>query len=312
MKKVAIRLLWHPQAQFAGYHIAEQQNLAQEAGVRIVCEPIRFDQSGTEALLSGDVQMAVASPSHLLESRSPTDLRFILAIQQESPLVYPVKVSSGIDSVAGLQGRHVGVWPGHEDLELRWMLLKAGVADGAVERIPLADTITPFLADEIDCAQMTIYHELHQAEEVEGHDRLRVFTADPLGASLLKDGLLVHRNWIEQNLDLAQITINAILHGWTLAFTNEDAALDACSRARPDMSRTEHARQLRDIKGLSLRGASLTHGLGYPDPRHIKQALEAMRDLGIPTTGLREEDAVDTSFWHHAPAEWRSASWPQN
>jgi ABC-type nitrate/sulfonate/bicarbonate transport system substrate-binding protein len=312
MKKLRIRLLWHPQAQFAGYHIAEQMNLAREAGAHIVCEPIRFDQSGTEALLSGDVQMAVASPSHLLESRCPVDLRFILAIQQESSLVYPVRVGSGIESVADLRDRRVGVWPGHEDLELRWMLLKAGVADGAVERIPLSNTVTPFLAGEIDCAQMTAYHELHQAEEAAGHDRFRVFTAAPLGASLLKDGLLVHRNWIERNRDLVQVTVNAILQGWTLAFTNEEVALDACSRARPDMSRTEHARQLRDIRVLSLRGATLTHGLGYPDPQHIEHALRAMHDLGIPTAGLPGEDAADTSFWHNAPAEWRSASWTQD
>jgi len=312
MKEVRIRLLWRPQAQFAGYHIAERMNLAREAGVSIVCEPIRADQPGTEALFSGDVQMAVASPSHLLESRYPADLRFILAIQQESSLVYPVKMSSEIESVAGLRGRRVGVWPGHEDLELRWMLLKAGVADGGTERIPLADTVTPFLADEIDCAQMTIYHELHHAEESAGHDRLRILTANPLGASLLKDGLLVHQRWIEKNRDLVQVTVDAILTGWSLAFTNEKAALDACMDARSDMSRAEHARQLRDIRGLSLQGASLTHGLGYPDPRHIRRALDAMRDLGIPTTGLPGEDAVDTSFWHNAPVEWRSANWPPN
>ncbi len=312
MQEVRIRLLWHPQAQFAGYHIAEQMNLAKKAGVHIVCEPIRFDQSGTEALLSGDAEMAVASPSHLLESRCPADLRFVLAIQQESPLVYPVKANSGIESVADLRGRRVGVWPGHEDLELRWMLLKAGVADGAVERIPLANTVAPFLAGEIDCAQMTTYHELHQAEEAAGRDRLRTFTAAPLGASLLKDGLLVHRNLIEQTRDLVQATVNAILHGWTLAFTNEDVALDACLMARPDMTRTEHARQLRDIRGLSLLGASLTHGLGYPDPQHFDYVLRAMHDLGIPTAGLPGEDAADTSFWHNAPAAWRSANWSQN
>jgi NitT/TauT family transport system substrate-binding protein len=309
MQTVRIRLLWYPQAQFAGYHLAQHLNLTRNAGFRIECESINFTQPATQALLSGDVEMAVASPSHLLESKRPGDLRFLLTIQQESSLVYPVRTCSGIDNPTDLRGRRVGVWPGHEDLELRWMLKKTGLDEGSVERIPLSNTVDALIAGSVDCAQMTIYHELHKAEHELGSNKLRVFSAATVGASLIKDGLLARNDWLKRNREQAQAAVDAILQGWTLAFKDQELTLDACVKARPDVIRAEHAAQLRDIRQLSLQGATCTHGLGYPDPQHIRRCLQAMQDLGLEVADLSGGDVVDASFWQNAPAKWRSKEW---
>lgn len=308
MPTVRIRLLWHPQAQFAGYHVAEHLRLA--AGIELVCQPMTPGQGPVEAVLERRVEMAVASPSHLIESSDPAALSLLLAIQQESPLVYPVKRSAGIRRLADLAGRKVGVWPGHEDLEFRWMLMKAGVAVTDVERIPLPDTVQPFVSGAIDCAQMTTYHELHQIEQALGHDALHLFSARDVEASLLKDGLIARKDWLARNRAAAQAAVDAVLQGWSRAFTDESTALDVCAQVRPDMSRDEHASQLRDIRALSLRAAALTHGLGFPDPRHAARALLAMRDADGKAPALAAADIVDESFWQAAPARWRAASWP--
>lgn len=310
MQTIRIRLLWHPQAQFAGYHIAEHLRLAAEAGVEILCQPMAPGQGPVEAVLERRVEMAVASPSHLIESSDPGALVLLLAIQQESPLVYPVKRAAGIERLADLRGRKVGVWPGHEDLEFRWMLMQGGVGVDGVERIPLPDTVRPFVAGAIDCAQMTTYHELHEAELALGADALRLFSAADVGASLLKDGLLARKDWLARNPAAAQAAVDAVLQGWTRAFTEENLALEVCAKVRPDMSRDEHAAQLRDIRALSLRGATLTRGLGYPDPQHVARALQAMRDVEGRAPALGVADIVDPSFWRAAPARWRATGWP--
>jgi ABC-type nitrate/sulfonate/bicarbonate transport system substrate-binding protein len=310
MNTVRIRLLWHAQAQFAGYHIAEQHRLASTAGTEIACEPIVFGESGTDAVLAGKVEMAVASPSHLLEAKDPAALAFILAIQQESPLVYPAKRTSGIADLADLEGRKVGVWPGHEDLELRWMLRRAGVDERKVERVPVNDTVAALVEDRVAAAQMTVYHELHQAEHRLGSDALLPFAAQPYGASLLKDGLLARRDWLASNGAVAQAVVDAVLQGWTIAFTDAEAALAACAVARPDMAREEHAAQLRDIRALSLRGATLAHGLGYPDAEHVARALQAMREVGLTAPALDPAAVADRRFWQAAPARWRADAWP--
>ena len=308
MKTVRIRLLWHKQAQFAGYLLAESLGLARHAGIDIVCEGLDFACKHVEAVLTGQSEMAVASPAHLLESRSPERLRWLLAIQQKSPLVYPARRSDGIAELGDLAGRKVGVWPGHEDLELRWMLSKAGLPAEAVTRVEMPDTVKPFLAGETASGQMTNYHELHQVEETVAKDDLVLFEAAPYGATILKDGLIADAGLCEDEPALVQAVVDAVLQGWTLAFTEPQRALEACCAARPDMSHAEQARQLQAIRELSLTGATLSQGLGYPDPDHMAKAATALAEVGetAPSTvGL-----ADPGFWHNAPAEFRRSDWP--
>lgn len=308
MTTVRIRLLWHKQAQFAGYLLAEKLGLARRAGVDIVCEGLDFSQKHVAAVLSGATQMAVASPAHILESRDPAALRFVLAIQQESPLVYPVRRSDGIATLAGLAGRKVGVWPGHEDLELRWMLLRAGVDPDAVTRVELPDTVGPFLAGELASAQMTNYHELHHVEHELGRDAIRVFYGKDGGSSILKDGLAVSAAFVAENPAAVQAVVDAVLEGWTIAFTDPDRAVAVCLEARPDMGEAEHRRQLADIRALAMTGATLSHGLGYPDPAHVARAVEAIGD--VERRGVPHEGILDQRFWQAAPASFRAKDWP--
>ena len=306
MKTVRIRLLWHKQAQFAGYLIAEREKLAEAAGVRLICEPIRFDEPGLAAVIGGRAEFAVSSPSHLLESNWARELRFLLAIQQESALVYPVFEDSGIARISDLAGRRIAVWPGNEDLELKWMLHKAGVSAGAVSRVPTADTSAALFTRQVDCAQMTTYHELGHAR---AHGALRLFSAAAVGASLLKDGLVASRGWLAANGEVAQAAIAAILRGWTIAFTDADRAVSICVEARPDMPAAEHRAQLAAIRDLSCRHATLSEGLGYPDPRHVDRVLAAMTDLGMVSPGVTAGEVTDARFWRAAPASWRSRTW---
>ncbi|MFZ5675567.1 MAG: ABC transporter substrate-binding protein [Pseudomonadota bacterium] len=307
MTTVRIRLLWHKQAQFAGFLLAEKLGLARKKGVEIVCEGLDFNMKHVAAVLSGATQMSVASPAHILESRAPEKLRFLLTIQQESPLVYPARKARGIARPTDLKGGKIGVWPGHEDLELRWMLQRAGLGPDAVERIAMPDTVGPFLKDELVSAQMTNYHELHVVEKALGHDALTIFSARDYDCSLIKDGLVVARDFAAEQPEAVQAVVDAVLEGWTIAFTEPDRAIDACRDARPDMSVEEHQQQLADIRALALRGATLTEGLGYPDPRHVTRAAQAMAE--VEDKKVDHTDTLDPRFWRAAPEAFRKRSW---
>lgn len=305
--RVRIRLLWLKQAQFAGYLMAEHLGLGRERGVEIVCEAADPTHSPIEVLLSGAADFCVASPAHALESRAPGALRWLLTVQQVSPLVYPVRAASGVEGLGDLAGRSIAVWPGGEDLELRWMLTRAGLAPGAVERLEALDTVTPFVADEVACAQMTIYHELREAEARLKGEALRLFSGDAVGCSLVKDGLMTSRALVEERQEMVQAVVDAALEGWTLAFDEPERAVDVCARARPEVSRCHHAAQLADIRALALGGATRRDGLGVPDPAHLDGAARAIREVegrAVETTGIR-----DDRFFRRAPAPFRRAAW---
>lgn len=312
MQTIRIRLLWHPQAQFAGYHLAEHLDLGRQAGIKLVCEPIRFEQSGMAALRSGEVEMAVASPGHLLKSEIAPELRFILAIQQDSSLVYPVRTNSGIRTPTDLAGRKVGVWPGQEDLEFRWMLKKAGLSEADVARLPMPDTVSAFVAGDVDCAQMTVYHELHEAEKALGKSNLRCLAAGAYDASLLKDGLIARRDWLAANRETAQAAVDAIMQGWTIAFDEPERAVSVCAGLRRGMTADTQRAQLADIRDLSIRNATVRQGLGFPDPIHVGRTMSAMTDLGLPVPRNTADDIVDASIWSAVPPEWRRTTWARD
>lgn len=309
MTTIRIRLLWHKQAQFAGYLLAEELDLARGRGVGIRCDGLDFSCKHVASVLAGAAEMAVASPAHLLESAAPGRLRWLLTIQQESPLVYPARRSEGITRLADLAGRRIGVWPGSEDLELRWLLAGAGLAADAVTRVEVPDTVGPFLRNEIALGQMTRYHELHQLEAQVPPGDLTVFSAAGAGRSLIKDGLVADAGLVAREPETVQAVVDAVMEGWTIAFDEPERAIAACLRARPDMTREEHARQLADIRALSLTGKALSEGLGFPDPAHMEAAARAIRETGghdVPAGGLR-----DDRFWKAVPAAFRRRSWPE-
>lgn len=309
MTIIRIRLLWHKQAQFAGYLLAEELGLARASGVEIRCEGLDFACKHVNSILTGAAEMAVASPAHILESAAPERLRWLMAVQQVSPLVYPARRSDGIAGLADLAGRKIGVWPGGEDLEFRWLLASAGVPQDAVTRVQMPDTVGPFLKGEIASGQMTSYHELHQVEDEVAAEDLVVFSGRDAGKSVLKDGLVADAALVAENPQVVQAVVDAVLEGWTIAFDDPERAIAACQRARPDISRADHARQLADIRALSLTGASLTEGLGYPDPAHLQAAARAIREVEgheVATGGV-----LDDRFWNAAPAAFRRTVWEQ-
>jgi len=302
LKSVRIRLLWHAQAQFAGYLIAEQAALGTSRGITLKTSPIDFGCGSIEALCRGEVEFAVASPAHLLESPHAAQLVMVLAVQQDSALVYPAHRDRGIERIADLAGRRVGVWPGHEDLELRWMLLRAGVAPEAVTRVPMVDTIGPFLAGDVDCAQTTVYHELRRVvDALGGADRVTLFRAGDHGAALLKDGLLTTRRMAREHPDVVQAVVDTVIEGWAIAFAEPARAVDACLHANPTLARDDQAEQLREIHKLAQHGAARVHGLGYPDPQHMTRAAQAMSDLGYRVPP--DIDAANSvEFWSRSSA----------
>jgi len=303
---VRIRLLWLPQAQFAGYLLAEQETRFQGKGPRIICQGADFSTGPTDAVLRGECEFAVASPAHILESGASADLVWLLTIQQESPLVYPVSRTSGIEGPGDLAGCRVAVWPGSEDLELQWMIARAGLDANRVRRLPVADTVAAYLSGEADCAQMTSYHELHLLEAaLPGEGEFRLLRAADQGIGILKDGLIARRDFVEKNGTLVEDVVCAVLAGWTLAFTDTKAAIEACLATRPELDSEGQARQLEDIRMLSRRGATRSHGLGYPDPVHADNALAAARETGLPGPLVTASEMTMQRFWHSAPPALR-------
>ncbi len=308
METATINLMWHPQAQFAGYLVAERLSLGEQFDIRLETTPLDFDVGPVRSVLSGASDFGVASPAHIVES-VPQDLNLLLVIQQDSPLVYPVRKDSGITQLSQLVGQKVGVWPGGEDLEFRWMLRRANVDPQAVERVAQEDTVAPFIAGETKCAQITVYHELHQIEDAGlTRDELHLFVPEDFDASLIKDGLIARRSLVQERPDFVQAVVNTVLSGWAWAFRNREEAVDICTDSWFGLSKTEQDKQLRDIRALTFVGATLEYGLGFPDSVHVARAVSALEALGEEIDNAVLQGVIEDRFWTDAPPDTKIRS----
>jgi NitT/TauT family transport system substrate-binding protein len=310
MEKVRLRLLWHPQPQFAGALVAQHRGIARACGLDLVCQPLDFAEGPVAAVLAGNADLCIASPAHLLESEDPAALALLLVFQQKSPLVYPAWRDHGVSEISDLAEKRVAVWPGGEDLELRWMLTRAGVDPESVERVATGDTAGLLLSGEVSCAQMTIYHEYHEFLNAGGQaDRVLALRAADYGADLLKDGVIARRDWIQADPQRTQALVETLLEGWTQALRDRADTLALCQQVRPDMDAAHHEQQYEDIRGLILTGPTLEQGLGYPGAEPMARAAEALFEVEGRKTEGAPQDFIAEDFWKAAPESLRSASW---
>ncbi len=308
--KVRLRLLWYPQAQFIGALLAEHSEIASQYGIELECQPVDFDEGPISAILSNHADLCVASPSHIFESSKPESLVFLLTFQQSSSLVYLARRDHGIDNIHCLAGKRIAVWPGSEDLELRWMLHKAGVPSSDIEFVPTGDTVQMLLSGEVSCAQMTTYNEYIEYLEHGGNEinTLTLFARD-YGADLIKDGIVATRSWLEADPDRAQAVVDSILAGWMHSLDFPDKAIELCMKLRPDVDRQFHWMQFNDIKNLINCGATSSHGLGFPDIRHLRQSAKAVADLHKNKFNFDLEMLVEEKYWYSASASIRRPKW---
>lgn len=310
MLKVRLRLLWFPQAQFAGTLLAEHSEIATRHGIDLRCQPVNLAESPISAVMSGRADLCVASPSHILESDDPKSLAYLLTFQQASSLVYLARRDHGVDSIHSLAGKRIAVWPGSEDLELKWMLHKAGVASGEIEFVPTQDTVQLLMAGEVSCAQMTTYNEYFEYFERGGKltDVLRLSARD-WDADLIKDGIIAKKDWLEAHPVRAQAAVSSLLEGWTRALDNANEAIELCAKIRPDVDKRFHEMQFNEIRKLIVNAATISHGLGYPDSRHVLQAAKAVSDLHAREFKDSIDGFVAANFWRSAEPSFRRSRW---
>jgi sarcosine oxidase subunit beta len=288
MTPVRIRLLWHPQPQFAGYLLAQHEGYAAARDIALTCVPMDGSAGPIEALRSGACEFAVASPAHMLESDAPEELVMLLAVQQTSALCYGVHRAAGIASASDLAGKRIAVWPGGEDLELRWMLQRAHVPAGAATLVPVNDTVAALANGDVDGAQMTTYHEVFELEHrVDSLAAYAFLDAASYGAALLKDGLFARRRWVAEHPDLVQAVIDAVLEGWTVAFAQPEVAIGRCAalrrhaHARPRLSRPRPPRRGAGGRGRGRRAPARR------EPRRVRRRPLLGRRAGRVPAGRR-------------------------
>lgn len=239
LTSIKLQLQWLPQAQFAGYYIAQEKGYFADEGfddVEIV--PSGGDIVPQDALVAGDVDFAVAWVPKVLGSieASGVELTDIAQVFQASGTTQVSWKDSGITSVADFEGKRIGSWGFGNEWEI-FAAMAADDLDSTTVSITTQDfSMNALLDGDVDAAQAMTYNELAQVLETVNPATGELYTMDDLDViyyedtdgAMLQDALWADTQRLSDDpayADAAVRFLKAVAKGWLYARDNpEDAA----------------------------------------------------------------------------------------
>lgn len=239
LTSIKLQLQWLPQAQFAGYYIAQEKGYFADEGfddVEIV--PSGGDIVPQDALVAGDVDFAVAWVPKVLGSieASGVELTDIAQVFQTSGTTQVSWKGSGITSVADFEGKRIGSWGFGNEWEI-FAAMAADDLDSTTVSITTQDfSMNALLDGDVDAAQAMTYNELAQVLETVDPATGELYTMDDLDViyyedtdgAMLQDALWADTQRLSDDpayADAAVRFLKAVAKGWLYARDNpEDAA----------------------------------------------------------------------------------------
>jgi len=225
LRKAKLALLWQPQAQFAGYLVAQEKGIYRRHGIDLTIALGGPGRSPADALRDGSAQFATLWLATALQHRGAgLPVINIAQISQRSSMVLVARKSTGITSVADLADRKISLWGGDLAVAPRAFLDRHGLS---VQSVPQSDTVNLFLRGGVQVASAMWYNEYHTILNAGvDADELIVFRLDGDGFNIPEDGLYALASTIERDPSLVDGFVRASLEGWEHAIAHPDEALD--------------------------------------------------------------------------------------
>ena len=298
--EVTLQLKWVTQSQFAGYYVAKDKGLYEEAGLDVTINPGGPDISPPQVIAGGGADVIIDwMPSALASREKGVALVNIAQPFKRSGMMLTCRKETGIKEPQDFKGKTLGVWFfGNEYPFLSWMsqlgIPTSGGGDG-VTVLKQGFNVDPILQKQADCISTMTYNEYWQVIDAGIPDsELVVFKYEDQGVATLEDGLYV----LEENLaddafvDKMARFVAASMKGWAWARENpEEAALITLENDATGAQTEKH--QVRMMGEIN----KLTEGSdGKLDPADYERTVKTLLSGGSDPVITKAPEGA----WTHA------------
>jgi NitT/TauT family transport system substrate-binding protein len=230
--QLRLQLKWVPQAQFAGYYVAEAKGYYDEENLDVTILPGGPNIAPEQVIAGGGADVIVAWMGGALTAREKgVPLVNIAQPFKRSGLMMICPTETGVKSEADFPGKTLGVWFfGNEYPFFAWMNklgLKTDGSEGGVTVLQQSFDIQPMIQKQADCISVMTYNEYGQALDAGyGPDNLTIFNYTEMDNDLLEDGLYVMEDTLSDPAKVDAYTrfVRASMKGWKYALEHPDEA----------------------------------------------------------------------------------------
>ena len=317
---VCFQSSWFPQAEFVGYFVARDLGFYEDEGLNIEILDGGTVNPVTNVAV-GNCDFGIDSFANIVAQRERgLDVVQIAQIFKKSGYRLVALKDSGIEELADIAGRTVGVWGYGNEFYTEAVFEKLGltadldptVVNPDVETVVYAFDPALVFPNEVEVVSAMMYNELNQLVAM-GYplDDLVVLDPSVIGADIVEGNLFTTNKLLDvQNLrnsglsgrEIARRFLKATLRGWEYAAVHYDQVLkivldscgDTCKGSGEQSAAAHQAWQLRQV--LSLVKPSPDVVIGAIDQGRFVASVQLLRDIGVLSTTSDVGDAVDTSI----------------
>jgi NitT/TauT family transport system substrate-binding protein len=305
---VSVQLIWFPQAEFAGYYVAQAQGFYKDAGLNVKIIPGGPNLTPTSVVASGaatfggglapfDVLTAAGQGIKLQQVAIDTQLDSIRLVSNKKLAITRPKQ---------LEGKTVGVWTGTWEEEAKIMVANDGGDPNKVKWVTQGASLAPIINGSWAAGSATTYNELNLLKEqkvgVNVLDPAKYHTAFPRG------GIATTAAFAQQHPEIVQAFLTATFKGWRWAFLHPQQAVAITMKQAPGMTQAHQMLMLKNMQSLLCAGPALTHGMGYVDPAVMTQALNFLTKYKVAKAPSSVSGTYSNTFVNAIPAADKSCS----
>jgi NitT/TauT family transport system substrate-binding protein len=286
---------WVPQAQFAGYYVAQEKGFYRRRNLDVRIRRGGPEWPTSELLARGRVDFGTMFLANGIEKRAQGNkLVNIAQIVQRSALMLVAKKSRGIFTPADINRKKVGLWGDEFRLQPRAFFRKFHLK---VREVPQSATLNLFLRDGVTVASAMWYNEYHQLLNAGlNPGELTIFFMADYGMNFPEDGIYCREVMLKQHPERCRAFVAASLEGWRYAFAHPDEALDIVMQyVRAAKVATNRAHQ----KWMLARMRDIIQPPGWDRPMGTLTLEAYMRVAGVlKDNGLIRRIPKFSEFYH--------------
>jgi NitT/TauT family transport system substrate-binding protein len=294
LTKVTLQLKWVTQAQFAGYYAAAAQGYYKAAGLDVKIKIGGPTVTPETVVIGGGADIGLDWLPNLFATREKGgDIVSVAQVFARSGMTELTWKSSGINTIAKMKHKKVGVWCCGNQPELYAALTKNGIDPANPSDVTIFNQpfdMVAFISKQIDAAAAMTYNELAQVLETKNpktgklykQSDLNIFKmASPqVGTGMLEDNLFTTGKWLSSATNQATLVkfLKASFQGWVYCRDNQASCLNTVLKNGPTLGRGHQTWQLNEIDALIWPNAS---GIGLVPASAVNKTATIAKTYGV-------------------------------
>ena len=294
LTKVTLQLKWVTQAQFAGYYAALEKGYYKAAGLDVRIKVGGPNITPEQVVVGGQADIGLDWLPNLFATREKGGkIVSVAQVFARSGMTELTWKSTGINSIAKMKSKIVGVWCCGNQPELYAALAKNGIDPNNTQDVTIFTQpfdMVAFLSHKIDAAAAMTYNELAQVLETKNPKTGKLYQLSDLnvfkmaspqvGTGMLEDNLFVRDNWLSNTANQATLVkfLKASFQGWIYCRDYQADCVNIVLKNGPTLGHGHQAWQMNQINALIWPNTS---GIGLVPASAVNQTAKIAKTYGV-------------------------------